>query len=71
MKTKANKQDLLNIGSKTRIHGIKVILNCTHCGRKWSIWFAEQDELDNNLPEYWHLCASCGGIYTDKEGNNE
>jgi len=70
MKTKANKSELKKIGSPTRIHGIKLILNCSRCGRKWSIWFEEQDDLDNNLPEFWYLCASCG-ITRDEGGKNE
>jgi len=56
-----------------RIKGIKLQLNCKKCNRVWSIWFEDENELLNNLPENWYLCSTCrdnNNVFIDKEYKN-
>ena len=52
-----------------RIKGIKLQLNCKKCNRIWSIWFSDETEFLNHLPENWYLCSTCrdNNIFSDKE----
>ena len=61
-----NEKELENIQSNTTINGLKLILTCSTCGRKWSIWFSGLDDRNNNLPENWHICQNCKN-QTDRE----
>mgnify|MGYP007116717505 CR=1 FL=1 len=54
-----NNEELQRLESDTKIHGIKLILNCKKCNRRWSIWFENESDLLNHLPENWHVCSSC------------
>lgn len=59
---RANVRELESIGSHTKITGIKLQCICEQCGRKWSIWFRDEDDLQNNLPENWHVCGTCSKL---------
>lgn len=50
--------ELQNINSNTTIYGLKLTLNCK-CGRKWAIWFKDLEDLEQTLPENWHICSAC------------
>lgn len=54
-----NNEELQKIKSHTKIHGLKLSLECGKCGRRWAIWFRGQDDFLNNLPSEWHLCGTC------------
>ncbi len=41
------------------LKGIKVYLECKNCGRKWAIWFQDEESLYKNLPEKWYQCLGC------------
>lgn len=63
-----NIEELEIIKSQTKIEGIKLILTCGECKRKWSIWFSGLNDLINNLPEDWHICMTCKNKkFSDKE----
>jgi hypothetical protein len=49
----------LESSSRTKIHGLKLTLHCDNCGRKWAIWFRDENDLLNNLPENWYICNTC------------
>jgi hypothetical protein len=50
---------LSEIKSSTKIHAIKIMLNCSQCGRKWAIFLADEEELLNKLPKDWYVCKHC------------
>ena len=41
------------------IKGLKLLLTCPKCNRTWSIWFRDEQDLLNNLPDNWHICSHC------------
>lgn len=63
---RANSKELESIKSTTKINGIKVILTCNKCARRWAYWFTGEEDLAWNLPENWYVCSNCS-----KGGNHE
>ncbi len=69
-----NIKDLDEINSTTQINGLKLMLNCKKCGRRWAYWFSGVDDLQNNLPGNWYICQNCKNIdkeITEKENEKE
>jgi len=54
-----NNTDLEKAGSKSRVHAIKLMVNCTTCDRRWNIYFEDMDDFLFNLPGNWHVCNFC------------
>jgi len=52
-------KELERAKSNTTIHALKLIVNCQKCGRRWSIWFEDQEDLEKNLPKDWYVCSTC------------
>jgi uncharacterized protein YlaI len=50
-----------------RIKGIKLYLNCKICNRIWAIWFEDEKDLLENLPNDWFYCKTCKHSTLDKE----
>ena len=66
MKIKANNKELQELNVNTKIYGIKLIMNCNQCGKRWAIWFEGEDDLVNNLPEDFYRCSTCTGIFNSR-----
>ena len=44
---------------KVEIYGIKVYINCLRCGRRWTLFFKDMQDLENRLASDWYLCGNC------------
>ena len=56
---RANPEELKIMNSKIIINGLKLIVTCSMCGRKWAIWFSGEQDLSSNLPKDWYMCFTC------------
>lgn len=46
-------------GLDITINGIKLMVSCNICSRRWSLFFRNQDDFEQNLPHNWYVCGTC------------